>query len=187
MSEGTRKKVAAETNPKTSAKGPQKKAARQNVRKPDMPDLPELARVSLAGKFAEEVTIVPGSFSSMVLSSGHLEDEERFVLLPFMEMSMQGLKQREVPDGNMPSKMETIFSHTLPLENAIWLAFDMLHDFRNSSERLEDMVDGDLRFDPARMTHAIRFAELAAMEATRCAEALRRLSGKESEADRSSE
>ena len=185
MSGGTREKAAAKT--KTTPNSPQKRASRKRVRKPDVPELPELAKVSLAGKFAEEVTIVPGSFSSMVLSSGHLEEEGRFVLLPFMEMSMQGLKQREAPDGSMPSEVETIFSHTLPLENAIWLAFDMLHDFRNSSERLEDMVEGDLRFDPARMTHAIRFAELAAAEAARCAEALRRLSGQVTEEARASD
>jgi len=143
----------------------------------NIPELPQIPRVSLSGKFAEDVTIIPGSYSSMVLSSGHLEDEQRFVLLPFIETTMQGLRQGEVPDGDLPAEMETIFSHTLPLENAIWLAFDLLHDFRNACERLETMVDGAIQFDGARMTHAVRFAELAAAEAARCAASLRRLNG----------
>ena len=137
--------------------------------------LPQIPKVALAGKFAEDVTIIPSSLSTMVLSSGFLEDDERFVMLPFVEMTMQGLHQGEVPDGRLPDDLTTLFSHTLPLENAVWLAFDLLHDFRTAAERLESMVDGKLEFDEARMQHAIKFAELASQEATRCAAALKKL------------
>jgi hypothetical protein len=154
----------------SKSKGSSLKAQSQTVEK-----LPEISKVALAGRFAENVAIIPSTLSTFVLSSGFLEDEERFVMLPFVEMTMQGLHQGEVPDGRLPDDLTTLFSHTLPLENAVWLAFDLLHDFRVASERLESMVDGNLQFDEARMQHAIKFAELASQEATRCAAALKKL------------
>ncbi|PZO70982.1 MAG: hypothetical protein DI636_04720 [Pelagerythrobacter marensis] len=133
----------------------------------------DIARVALAGRFAENVTIVPHSFSAMVLSTGYLEQEKKFVLLPFIEMSMRGMRQGELPDdGEIPSNLETIFDRTLPLENAVWLVYDLIRDMRQACERLSNMVEGSIGLENDRLAQATDFAAAIAEEAVLCSAAL---------------
>ncbi len=148
------------------------KKADQQSSQDNQSKLPELSTLALTGNFAENVTIVPRSYSALILSTGFNEDGKKPVLVPFVEMSLNGVKQGEVPEGNPPSDIPEIFSATLPYENALWLSFDMLRDMRIATERLRDLVSGSIGMDQSRMQHARFFAELAQVEAQKCVEAI---------------
>lgn len=131
--------------------------------------LAPLSRLVLGGHFAEQVTAIPQSLSSLILATGFLEESQKPVLIPFVEMMFAGVRQGDVPDGEEPPKLDPIFSRTLSLENALWLSFDVLRDIRLSCARLRRLIEGDLTFDPARIAHARHFADKARMEAEMCA------------------
>jgi hypothetical protein len=136
-------------------------------------DLPPLSTLALAGSFAENVTIAPRSYSTIILATGLDQESENFVLVPFVETIIHGTTQKEaVENGGLSENLDVIFSRTLPLENALWLGFDLLRDIRVASENLEKLVDGRIAFEPSRLEHARRFAGLARAEAERCEIAL---------------
>lgn len=140
-------------------------------------ELPSLAPISMAGNFVENVTIAPRSLSTMVLATGRDEDRNIPVLLPFVDTVIHGITQGDIArHGNIPDELEPIFAKTLPLENAIWLAFDLLRDIRMASEQLMGAAGGNTEIEPTRLEHARRFAELAYEEARLCEEVFSRSS-----------
>ncbi|MGB3740270.1 MAG: hypothetical protein WA948_13090 [Pontixanthobacter sp.] len=146
----------------------------------EVAELPPLTTLALMGAFAEQVTIAPRSFSTMLLATGFDEDNERSVLVPFIETVIHGTTQGEAVahqgDTDGPPELAPIFSRTLPLENALWLAFDLIRDIRVAAENMSSMVEGSIDLERSRLEHARRFASFAGEEAKRCEEALERLS-----------
>jgi hypothetical protein len=139
--------------------------------------LPTLSRLLLTGSFAEQVTLIPRSMSSLIIATGYLEEgEDRPVLLPFVEMMFAGARQGDVPDGEVNAKLEPIFSRTLPLENALWLSFDVVRDIRLACATLRGMIQGNASFDAARLAHARHYADRLRMEAEMCAALIDELS-----------
>lgn len=108
------------------------------------------------------------------------EDNNRNVLVPFIETVIHGTTQGEAvahqgeTDGS--PELAPIFSRTLPLENALWLAFDLIRDIRVAAESMGSMVEGAIDLERSRLEHARRFASFAREEAKRCEDALERLS-----------
>ena len=163
-------------------KGPAPKLPAETSNEPSRPealeeDLPTLSRLVLTGNFAEQVTVIPRSLSSLILATGFLEESGRPVLLPMVEMMFAGVRQGELADVEEDSepKYEQVFSRTLPLENALWLVFDILRDMRLSFARLRTTIEGSASFDDARIAHARSFAEQARMEAEMCVSLLEEL------------
>jgi hypothetical protein len=141
-------------------------------------ELPALPRLMLSGAFAEEVTVIPRSMSSLIFATGFLEDGKP-VLLPFVEMMYAGLRQGDAPEGGEDPeglKLETVFSRTLPLENALFLTYDIVRDIRISCARFRGLVDGKVGFDPSRIAHARYYAEQVRIQAELCAALLDELS-----------
>lgn len=139
--------------------------------------LPEPPHLFLTGNFAEQVTIIPRSMSSLIIATGFLDEEgERPVLLPFVEMMFAGARQGDAPEGDVGEKVEPIFSRTIPLENALWLSFDVVRDIRLSCARLRGMVEGSIAFDSARLAYARHYADQLRMEAEMCTALLDELS-----------
>lgn len=143
----------------------------------DEDSLPDPPHLLLTGSFAEQVTIIPRSMSSLIIATGFLDDEgERPVLLPFVEMMFAGTRQGDAPDGDVTARLEPVFSRTLPLENALWLSFDVVRDIRLSCARLRGMIEGNVAFDGARLAHARYYADQLRMEAEMCTALLDELS-----------
>lgn len=146
--------------------------------------LPELASLALTGPFVQNTTIAPRSLSTLILATGFEESSKRPVLVPFVETVIRGITQREASEkGEIPEELEPIFERTLPLENALWLAFDLLRDIRMAASQLQMMVSGSVALEPTRLEHARIFTGLARDEAERCLQVLEALTQMTEEAE----
>lgn len=140
--------------------------------------LPELSRMVMSGSFAEQITLIPKSMSSLILATGRLEDDDRALLVPFIEMMIAGVTQGEVGDSeDIEGDAQTIFSRTVPLENALWLAFDVVRDIRIACAKLRKSFSGEIAMDAGRLAHARFFAEQTRMQAEMCVTLLDEIGG----------
>jgi len=58
-------------------------------------------------------------------------------------------------------EMSEAFAGTLAFDNAAFLIMDLVRDFRGTALRLKSFSSGDLKPEPARLTHAKQYLERA--------------------------
>lgn len=131
--------------------------------------LPELTPVMMGGKFVDDVTAVARSNSELFFGTGRLGGPDGdVVLIPFVDMTMLGVRQGDLHDTETEPELSVIFQNTLTLENALWLTFDMLRDIRGECVNLGKLALGDIGLDQKRLTHARFFADKAREQAELC-------------------
>jgi hypothetical protein len=128
--------------------------------------------LAVTGEFPGQVTLVPSSLSTILLGTGAIEEEKRFVLVPYLDMRISGKRQRDLPQEFDPESLDLLFGGILPLENALWLTFDIVRDTRLALSRLNDMAGNSLALESARLAHARNYAQRLAIQANLCADIL---------------
>lgn len=147
-------------------------------------DLPDLPQMYLGGRFARDVMVIPRSNSSIILASAQVGETKTPVLVPFVELQFQGVKQGDLKAEIEPDDLGTreIFSETLSLENTFWLIFDMMRDVRVAINELKDLTGNPTAFESARIAHARHFADQVRLQAEMCVLLLDDLAGPSAEA-----
>lgn len=134
-------------------------------RRPTLPDPPTLA---VSGDFVQNVMVVPTSTTSMLLGMGYLEDEHRHVLVPYVEIKIAGVTQGEMGPSLKETDFNELFSHVLPLDNALFMAWDLVRDMRIACTRVQQLSGGGMALENVRLAHARNFAERLRGQAELC-------------------
>lgn len=132
----------------------------------------------LAGDASKSISIAPHSLSTITLLTALRESDKTPVLVPYVEMSLHFIHQKELQEGLTPQELtdgEPTLTRTVGLENALWLTFDILRDLANATGHLADTAPNGLKLDISRLQLAKLFAEQARMAATNCALQLEQL------------
>ena len=152
------------------------------VAAPNM-DLGKAPTVVLSGEFAENITIIPTSNSSLLIGMATLEDNpDETVLLPYIESMVAGVKHNEF-DDDLDELYETqdfppLFTATLPLDNALFFAWDYVRDITFACRQLADAGGGALALEPVRLNYARNYAASVALQARDCVTEIERLLAK---------
>lgn len=142
----------------------------------DIDRLPVPPMLRLSGDFINRITIIPTTNSSILLGTAILDDSEQCVLIPYIETKVAGIKQNEITAERFDEeKFDTVMSETLPLENALFYAWDFVRDIHVSCSNLVAMSGGNLAIEPVRLAHAAFFAEQVQQQAELCAATIRSL------------
>ena len=130
--------------------------------------LPELSSLIMGGRFVDDLTAVARSNTEMFLGTGRFEHDRSQVLVPFVEMTMLGVRQGDIGEAGAEPTLAPVFQRTMTLENALWLAFVIMRDIRQECATLNKIAKGEIPLDPSRMAHARFFAEMAREQADLC-------------------
>lgn len=122
--------------------------------------------LSLSGKFASQVTVIPRTNSTLLMGLGTVEGTDRTVMVPFLETVLAGTTHGEI--GHMgevdDDGLSEVLSCVLSLDNAIWMQFDMVRDTRQAVGDLTAVVKRDA-MEGRRLSQALHFAERLREEA----------------------
>jgi hypothetical protein len=122
----------------------------------------------MGGRFVDDLTAVARSNTEMFLATGRLEHDRSQVLVPFVEMTMLGVRQGDIGEASGEPSLAPVFQGTMTLENALWLTFDIMRDIRQECATLNKIAKGEISLDPSRVAHARFFAEMAREQAEMC-------------------
>lgn len=135
--------------------------------------LPPLKQLQMGGRFAGQATIVPLSYTSLLLGTGQIAESKTTILIPFVEVSIRGFQQNEISEldtdaGEEIPKTRELFGHTLSLDNAVWLTYDMAHDLRQACSDLKSTVGDNAKLDRARLAYTRHYADQLRLQAEAC-------------------
>lgn len=130
--------------------------------------LPDLTPLVMGGRFVDDVTAVARTDSELFLGTGRLATDWEPLLVPFVDMTFLGVQHKDIDDAEDEPALTPVFQKTLTLENALWLAFDVIRDIRAECVTLGKLAGGEVGIDPARLAHARFFAEKAREQAEMC-------------------
>ena len=122
--------------------------------------LPTVPQVGMSGDFPSRVTVAPGSTTSVILASAEEYGTDLPVLVPFLDLKISGILQSEISEDSEDQDFGTLLSGTLPLENAVFLYFDLVRDLQIALGRLTEASGGGIGLEPQRMRLAHVFAKL---------------------------
>lgn len=166
----------------------------------EMPPPP--AKVVFAGNFIENATIIPTSNSTIVMTTALHEGET--VLLPFIDTRVGGVQFdqwfsiRSTDDDDPPDEAdasnsdnariesaadetvdvddyEPLMSATLPLDNALFFAWDYVRDIQVACTDLSNLSAGRLGLEETRLAWSLHFAQLLQEQSVQCVAAIERL------------
>ncbi len=123
------------------------------------PAPPIIPPISMAGDFPSRVTVIPGSTSSLILAAGVEDDSGQSVLIPFVDLKIVGVGLAEMQPDMEEDAFDTLLSKTLPVENAVFLSFDMVRDLRIGLQQLAGSSGDGMGIEPERLKLARVFAE----------------------------
>lgn len=164
------------------AKVPSPTPAAIQVKRATIPSPPDLSPVSVHGRYADNVSVIPKTLASLHLVPGRLDadgDEKPRVLIPFAEMRLGGMNIHQAPEF-LPSGDDerasgdgedadppTLFAANLPLENLAYVLLDLTSDLKRICGEVCAM-SGELAVDPARMAHVRYFVAHLERQARQC-------------------
>ena len=123
----------------------------------------EMPAISLFGDFIDRVSVVNGTYMSLLLAVGTTPgkgDEERSVLVPFLELRLDGRApdnegERLYPKSDSADSPESgersLFSRTMTLENVAYMIFDLANEFNGVSEQLATIGAGGMQLERVRV------------------------------------
>lgn len=94
-------------------------------------DPPKIPLVSIRGDFADSTEFIKQTEGSLLLGAGRLDDGS-YVLLPYIHLNVTSAESGGVRQGESSDEVEgrSIFSHVLPLEQAVGLVASLAADIR---------------------------------------------------------
>ena len=163
----------------------------------DNPGTVTPTKLVFAGDFIENTTIIPTSNSTMILATALREDDGRAVLLPFIETRVGGVRfgdwvQASQPDLDQAeaagsdegdadesdadvNDYEPLLAATLPLDNALFFAWDFVRDIQVACSQASTLSGGRLGLEVTRLKFALSFAEALQEQSGACVVAIERL------------
>jgi hypothetical protein len=100
--------------------------------------------ISVYGDFPRRVMHISRTLSSLLIAIGRLEDKEKSsVLVPYVEIKFGG--ELEGNEADSDDDDESIFSHIVTIDNAAYIIFDMIRDFKIVCEQLSAAASGELK------------------------------------------
>jgi len=126
------------------------------------------------GDFPQRVVSIPRTLSSLLLAVGHAEGtgEATNVLVPYIELKFGSELEDDPTTGD---EVGPLFSQVLQIENAAFIIFDMVRDFRIVCERLLSLAGGELRPHPQQMEPVRDYILRARTEVDQCLGELNKL------------
>ncbi|PYE96607.1 hypothetical protein C8J35_1065 [Rhizobium sp. PP-F2F-G38] len=129
-------------------------------------------KIGLAGDLLHRVDIVKSTTMSLLVSPGSIEDSEQEVLVPFVTLDFKGSGQIEDDEVE-----DTFFSRILTLDNAAYVASDLMGELNEALAALVGMSQGNMKPEPQRLKAASTFLTTAQDRAADCLRLLAKLSG----------
>lgn len=124
----------------------------------------DVPMVQVVGDFTDQVRFVSSTAMSALLSFAKLVDNDGTVLLPFVDLKIQ----QEVPSDDGELAEETLLSMVLPMENAAFLAVNLVSDLRSVCEDLASLKGSGTALERKRLeqtryylAHTVREAVVA--------------------------
>ena len=106
--------------------------------------------VLYGNSFVDRVTYVSGTFSSLIMCMGKTARAGDDVLVPLVEMTLQG------PVGPDESASKTLFSEMMPFENVAFILKDVSGDLITVCRQLNASSSGRMKPDAKRLAETKR-------------------------------
>ena len=102
-------------------------------------DTDGLPRIELAGRFLQRVDTITSTTMSLLTTVGTIEGQEKQILVPFVAVNFRGFKAFDA------KQKEDFFEHIIGLENAAFLASDLVDELSSVLGQLAAVSSGNLK------------------------------------------
>ncbi|TCP80803.1 hypothetical protein C8J31_11443 [Rhizobium sp. PP-CC-2G-626] len=129
-------------------------------------------KIGLAGDLLHRIDIVKSTTMTLLVAPGSIDGTEQEVLVPFVTLDFKGSGQVEDDDVE-----NVFFSRILTLDNAAYVASDIVGELNEALTALLSISQGKLKPEAQRLKAATTFVKTAHDRAADCLRLLEDLAG----------
>lgn len=130
--------------------------------------------ISVYGDFPNRAVEIPRTLSSLLLAIGRLGEkiDSESVLVPYIEIKFGSGFEDDKNDGVDEAPL---FSQVVQMDNAAFIIFDMMRDFRIACEQLSSLAAGELKLRRSQIEPIQKYISRVEKENKQCLEVLNNL------------